>query len=82
MNKNKIILGTKSGNLESKILEEKLVETKIGLAKTNWDEIPLAKELDTIYKSSRDLFNIPCDSSYTIIFSDVLNLSDVYYLCI
>ena len=48
INKNKIILGTESGNLESKILEEKLVETKIGLAKTNWDEIPLAKELDTI----------------------------------
>ena len=48
INKNKIVLGTESGNLESKILEEKLVETKIGLAKTNWDEIPLAKELDTI----------------------------------
>ena len=48
INKNKIVLGTESGNLESKILEEKLVETKIGLAKTNWDEIPLAKESDTI----------------------------------
>ena len=48
INKNKIILGTKSGNLESKILEEKLVETKIGSAKTNWDEIPLVKKLDTI----------------------------------
>ena len=48
INKNKIVLGTESGNLESKILEEKLVETKIGLVKTNWDEIPLAKELDTI----------------------------------
>ncbi len=48
MNKNKIILGTESGNLESKILEEKLVETKIGLAKTNWDEIPLLEELNTI----------------------------------
>ena len=47
MNKNKIILGTKSGNLESKILGEKLVETKIGSAKTNWGEIPLLKELDT-----------------------------------
>jgi diaminopimelate epimerase len=47
MNKNKIILGTKSGNLESKILGEKLVETKIGSAKTNWSEIPLLKELDT-----------------------------------
>ena len=48
INKNKIVLGTESGNLESKILEEKLVETKIGLAKTNWDEIPLAEESDTI----------------------------------
>jgi len=48
INKNKIILGTKSGNLESKILEEKLVETKLGIAKTNWDEIPLAEKLDTI----------------------------------
>ena len=48
INKNKIVLGTESGNLESKILEEKLVETKIGLAKTNWDEIHLAEESDTI----------------------------------
>ena len=48
MNKNKIILGTESGNLESKILKEKLVETKIGPAKTNWDEIPLVKKSDTI----------------------------------
>jgi len=48
MNKNKIILGTESGNLESKILGEKLVETKIGTAKTNWDEIPLIKKLNTI----------------------------------
>jgi diaminopimelate epimerase len=48
VNKNKIILGTESGNLESKILKEKLVETRLGLAKTNWDEIPLAEELDTI----------------------------------
>jgi len=46
--KNKIILSTKSGNLESKILGEKLVETKLGMAKTNWDEIPLAEELDTV----------------------------------
>ncbi|SVC43432.1 uncharacterized protein METZ01_LOCUS296286, partial [marine metagenome] len=42
MNKDKIILGTESGNLESKILGEKLVETKIGLAKAKWDEIPLS----------------------------------------
>ena len=48
MNKDKIILGTQSGNLESKILGEKLVETKIGAAKTKWDQIPLLKELNTI----------------------------------
>ncbi len=48
MNKNKIILGTKSGNLESRILDKKLVETKIGSAKTNWNEIPLLKESNTI----------------------------------
>jgi len=47
MNKDKIILWTESGNLESKILGEKLVETKIDSAKTNWDEIPLLKESDT-----------------------------------
>ena len=47
-NKNKIILGTESGNLESKILDDKLVETKIGPAKTNWNEIPLVEKLDTI----------------------------------
>ena len=48
MSKKKIILSTESGNLESKILEEKLVETKIGPAKTNWNEIPLIKKLDTM----------------------------------
>ena len=48
MNKNKIILGTVSGNLESKILAEKLVQTKIGQAKTNWNEIPLIEKLNTI----------------------------------
>ena len=47
-NKNKIILGTESGNLESRILDKKLVETKIGSAKTNWNEIPLLKESNTI----------------------------------
>ena len=47
MNKDKIILGTESRNLESKILGEKLVETKIGSAKTKWNEIPLSRELNT-----------------------------------
>ena len=46
MNKNNIILWTESGNLESNILGDKLVETNIGKAKTKWNEIPLSKELD------------------------------------
>ena len=46
--KNKIILGTESGNLESKFLDDKLVATKIGPAKTNWNEIPLVEKSDTI----------------------------------
>ena len=48
INKNNIVLGTESGNLESKILDEKLVETKIGPAKTNWNEIPFVEKSDTI----------------------------------
>jgi diaminopimelate epimerase len=34
---------TSSGNLKSKILGNNLVETEIGVPKTNWDEIPLQK---------------------------------------
>jgi len=47
MHKDQIVLWTKSGNLESKILGEKLVETKLDPARTNWKEIPLIRELDT-----------------------------------
>ena len=47
-NKNKIILGTESGNLESRILNKRLVETKIGPAQTDWNEIPLLEKLNTI----------------------------------
>ena len=46
-NKN-IILSTLSGNLKSKILGNNLVTTEIGKAKTKWNEIPLANELDTL----------------------------------
>ena len=46
-NKNEIEVWTSSGNLQSKIYEEKIVETKIGIPKTNWNEIPLNKELET-----------------------------------
>ena len=42
-----IILATQSGNLKSKILENNLVTTEIGIAKTKWNEIPLSNELNT-----------------------------------
>jgi diaminopimelate epimerase len=38
---------TSSGLLKSKILENNLVETEMGVPKTNWEEIPLSKKLDT-----------------------------------
>ncbi len=46
-NKKEITLWTSGGTLKSKILEDNLVETEIGVSKTNWKEIPLNKELDT-----------------------------------
>jgi diaminopimelate epimerase len=46
-NDKEIILWTSSGKLKSKILDDNLVETEIGIPKTNWDEIPLIKNLDT-----------------------------------
>ena len=46
-NDKEIILLTSSGILKSKILGNNLVETEIGVPKTNWDEIPLKKDLDT-----------------------------------
>ena len=46
-NDKEIILWTSSGELKSKILDNNLVETEIGIPKTNWDEIPLIKNLDT-----------------------------------
>jgi len=46
-NDKEIILWTSSGELKSKILDDNLVETEIGVPKTNWDEIPLIKNLDT-----------------------------------
>ena len=46
-NDKEIILWTSSGPLKSKILDDNLVETEIGIPRTNWDEIPLNKDLDT-----------------------------------
>jgi len=45
--KKEITLLTASGSLKSKILENNLVETEIGIPKINWQEIPLSKQLDT-----------------------------------
>ena len=42
-----IILWTSSGALKSQILDDNLVETEIGVPKTNWNEIPLNQKLDT-----------------------------------
>ena len=38
---------TSSGLLKSRILGNNLVETEIGIPKTNWEEIPLSRKLDT-----------------------------------
>jgi len=46
-NQKEISVLTSSGLLKSKILGNNLVETEIGIPKTNWEEIPLNKKLDT-----------------------------------
>jgi len=46
-NKKEIILLTSGGILKSKILENNLVDTEIGISKTNWEEIPLIENLNT-----------------------------------
>ena len=46
-NQKEITVLTSSGLLKSKILGNNLVETEIGIPKTNWEEIPLSKKLDT-----------------------------------
>ena len=45
-NKN-IVLRTLSGVLKSEILGNNIVSTDIGIAKTDWNEIPLSEKLDT-----------------------------------
>ena len=45
--KKEIILWTSGGILKSKILDNNLVETEIGVPKTNWDEIPLNENVNT-----------------------------------
>ena len=45
--KKEIILTTLSGDLKSQIIDEKLVSTEMGIARTRWNEIPLSEDLDT-----------------------------------
>jgi diaminopimelate epimerase len=42
-----LFTSTKTGLLKSKILGNNLVETEIGVPRTNWNEIPLSKKLNT-----------------------------------
>ena len=46
-NDKEIILWTSSGALKSQILGDNIVETEIGVPKTNWNEIPLNQNLNT-----------------------------------
>ena len=46
-NKKEIEVLTSSGNLKSKIYDNKIVETNIGVPKVKWNEIPISKELET-----------------------------------
>ena len=39
---------TSSGNLKSKIIDKKIVQTQIGVPKTKWNEIPINKNIDTV----------------------------------
>jgi diaminopimelate epimerase len=45
--KKNISLVTSEGELKSDIIGDNLVETGIGFGKTNWNEIPLAKNVNT-----------------------------------
>ena len=45
-NKKEITTKTTSGILKSKIFENNIVETNIGVPRFNWKEIPLSKEID------------------------------------
>ena len=47
-NKKEIELWTSSGIIKSKILNDNIVESEIGVAKTKWNEIPINKNLNTI----------------------------------
>lgn len=87
INKNEINLTTKSGNLSSKILNSNLVETVIGKAKTNWNEIPISKEMNTknlglqIKDKNENIFEggiaVNVGNPHTIFFVDDINKFDL-----
>ena len=54
-NKKEIELWTSSGIIKSKILNDNIVESEIGVAKTKWNEIPINKNLNTLSKLKKTL---------------------------
>ena len=89
-NKKEIILRTKSGFLNSKILDKNLVETVIGIAKTEWKEIPISQKMDTknlnlkiVDKNKNEYFGgtaVNVGNPHAIFFVDKLenfNLEDI-----
>ena len=89
-NKKEINLRTKSGILNSKILDKNLVETVIGIAKTDWREIPISHKIDTKNlnlriedKNKNEYFGgtaVNVGNPHTIFFVDKLenyNLSEI-----
>jgi diaminopimelate epimerase len=46
-NKKNILLTTSSGELNSDIISDNLVETEIGIGKIQWNEIPLSENINT-----------------------------------
>ena len=80
---NEVVLSTNSGKLNSKILRSNLVETTIGKAKTDWNEIPISKKIDTkhlglsIYDKYKNIFKggtaVNVGNPHTIFFVDDIN---------
>mgnify|MGYP006183090167 FL=1 len=46
-NQKNVLLTTSAGELNSNILGDNIVETEIGIGKTQWDQIPLSRNIDT-----------------------------------
>ena len=90
INKKEINLRTKTGILNSKILDKNLVETVIGIAKTEWEEIPISQKMDTknlnlkiVDKNKNEYFGgtaVNVGNPHVIFFVDKLenfNLKDI-----